>query len=432
MTTTLSPLDELVRTKRIPGVRIVAVISAMLVTAFLVWAWTAKLDEVSSMPGTIAPAGQVKVIQHLEGGIINKLAVREGDIVSEGDLLLQLELGVGQKDPQQILIQQDGLMLTRARLLAEGNGIELVFPENEAVRLPGVVNAERQTHRNRMAEAENQRRILEEKVNQRKSDLAGLKTRRAEVGRSLGLARQQLRISSDLLKDGLTSKLDHLTARRDVQNLVAEVKTLEGAILSTAAGLEEALRTVDQVDSTFRREALEDLTQVEVSLARLKQDMISASGQRRRTEIRAPIDGVVKDLRYNTLGGVVSPASPIMEIVPIRDKLVVEGRLSPAERGYVSVGMEATIKVTAYEFIRYGSVAGTVTQVGADSRQDDNGLSYFPVVIETRNAYVGENKNLTLTAGMEAFVDIHTGERTVLTYLLTPLLRLQAEAFRDR
>jgi adhesin transport system membrane fusion protein len=228
------------------------------------------------------------------------------------------------------------------------------------------------------------------------------------------------------------ARMEHLKLQSEVESLEGELGSLGPALPRARAAVAEADQRLAELDIRFRREAQDSLGSCEEQIARLTELLAEAADQGRRAEIRSPIDGVVKKLRSNTIGGVITAGEPVMEIVPTADKLVVAARLDPADRGLVSAGQPAVVKVTAYDFVRYGGLDGRVVQVAPDASQDPSGRPYFPVVVETDRAHLGADKRLPITAGMQATVDIHTGSRTVLQYLLTPVLKLRGEAFRER
>jgi adhesin transport system membrane fusion protein len=197
--------------------------------------------------------------------------------------------------------------------------------------------------------------------------------------------------------------------------------------------LAEARERLREVELGFRREALEQLSQNERDVARIRETLTKATDQQRRTQITSPIEGVVKSLRFNTIGGVVRPGDPIMEIVPTSDKLVIEAKLDPRDVGYVRVGQAAVVKLSTYDFARYGGLDGTVIYLSADSYTMPDGRTYFRVQAETDKTYLGaEPGDLPIRPGMMATVDIHTGRKAVITYMLKPVLRLKSEAFRER
>jgi adhesin transport system membrane fusion protein len=255
----------------------------------------------------------------------------------------------------------------------------------------------------------------------------------AALRKDLGISREKLQISTNLLMDGLTSRLEHLDAQRDVNRLDGELKGMTAKISKARSALAEAKARQTELRERYAGTVREELGTVEIDLRRAEELLAEATAQSRRTLIRSPIDGTVKKLRHNTIGGVVRPGEPIMEIVPERDRLVIEARLDPTDRGYVRPGQPALVKLTTYDFIRYGGLDGTVVRISPDSETSSTGRPYFTVVVETDKTWLGDEKGaLPISPGMEAVVDIKTGERSVIDYLLRPVLKLRSEAFRER
>jgi adhesin transport system membrane fusion protein len=240
-------------------------------------------------------------------------------------------------------------------------------------------------------------------------------------------------MSKDLLSQDLVPKMEHLKLAAEVEGLQGTLAQLAEAIPRAKGALAEAVEREREETLKFRRTAVEDLGQVELSLARNREILAKAADQVRRTEIRSPIEGVVKRLRFNTIGGVVRPGEPIMEIVPSQDQLVVEARLSPTDVGYVRPGQPTVVKISTYEYTRYGGLHGRVLTVAPDSTTDRDNRTYFRLVVGTDKGYLGDAPGeLPISAGMQAIVDVHTGTKSVLRYLVTPVLKLRNEAFRER
>jgi adhesin transport system membrane fusion protein len=428
----MTRLDELLARHPLHQHRWGSRIIVLLIAALLGWAAFARLDEVAVAPGEVVPQGKVKIIQHLEGGIIESIAVAEGDQVTAGQALLRLNLATGGVNRAELQARLDAESLKRTRLRAEAAGGEPAFPADAAARQRDLAQAERQTFEARRRELASSRLVLQEQLRQKQLAVQELEARRKAAGNNLTLARQRLQMSESLLSEGLMARMEHLKLQAEVESLEGELGSLGPALPRARAAVAEAEQRLAEIDIRFRREAQDGLSAAEEQIARLTELQAEATDQGRRAEIRSPIDGVVKKLRSNTIGGVIAAGEPIMEIVPTSDKLVVSARLDPADRGLVSPGQPAVVKVTAYDFIRYGSLDGKVVQVAPDATQDPSGRPYFEVVVETDRAHLGETTSLPIIAGMQATIDIHTGSRTVLEYLITPVLKLRSEAFRER
>jgi len=408
-------------------------IAMVFVIAFVLWANFARLNEVASAPGEVVPQSSVKVIQHLEGGIIRTIHVSEGTTVKAGTALVSLDLGAGGLNPAELRAQLDAMLLKRARLSAEADGTTLAFDGTLAKRRVDVARSEQRAFRARQRELASALGALREQVVQREREVRELSAKRRTIATDLGLSRRAFAMSSSLVSQGLTSKLEHLERLRLVRRLEGELSVLEESVPKSEAALKEARGRLEEINLRFRRAASEALAQLEGEVARTRELYLRATDQKGRTEIKSPISGVVKNLRYHTIGGVVKPGEPIMEIVPTDDSLVIEARLSPTDRGYVKVGQPAIVKISSYEYIRYGGLEGSVSHIAADANDARSGNPYFRVIIKTKRADLGEGGvKLPITPGMQATVDIQTGERTVMHYLMKPVLKLRSEAFRER
>lgn len=430
------PLDTLVIRHPLPTWRRPAWLVAALIAAGGLWATVAQVDEVVVASGEVVPLSKVKVIQHLEGGIIERIDVAEGDLVRAGDPLVRLDLATTGVNRNELLARLDREMLRRARLRAQAGAtpIALQLPKDAAQRHPDMAEAEQKLFEARRRELASTVAVLQEQQRQAQLAVQELDAKRRAIGINLGLAQERLKLSQSLLSEGLMAKMEHLKLQSEVESLQGELAALGPALPRARAAVAEAEQRLKEADDRFRREANDELGDAEEQIARLTELLATATDQGVRAEIRSPIDGVVKRLRYNTIGGVVSPGDPIMEIVPTQDKLVIAARLGPADRGYVHSGQDALVKVTTYDYVRYGGLEGRVIQVAPDSSTDaTTNATYFEVTVETDKANLGdEARPLPISAGMQAVVDIHTGRRTVADYLLTPVLKLRHEAFRER
>ena len=428
----MSQLDELV--ERTPAsFRPLAWLIMALLAAIGVWAYLAEFEEVAIAQGAVVPQGQVKVIQHLEGGIIEGIYIVDGDEVTAGTPLVQLNLTALGANREELAVRLDSSLLARARLVAEASGKKPVFPTDVAKRRPELADSERNAYEARQAELASGLQVLRAQARQRELAITEMKRRKDAIRNDLELAREAFAMSSALVKDGLTSKIDHLTLQREVEQLDGELKTLDAGIPRAQAALAEARERLTEERVKFRRVAVEELGRFEVAIAQTRETLAKATDKVSRTEIRSPIDGIVKNLRYHTIGGVVRAGEPIMEIVPTLDRLVVEAKLNPTDVGYVRVGQAAVVKISTYDFVRYGGLDAEVIYLSADSDPDADGRTYFRVVAQTEKTYLGERPgDLPIAPGMEAQLDIHIGRKSVLTYLLKPILKLKSEAFRER
>lgn len=429
----MSRLDVLVANQSLAKWRPASWTMMGIIGTFFLWSIFARFDEVSVATGEVVPQGRVKTIQHLEGGIIEDLFVQDGDIVKVDTPLVQINLGQLASSREEAQIRLDGLMLAKARLEAEAEGKEMVLPAEAAARQPQLVAAEKATHEARLRELNSTLAVLENQVHQRERDVNDVNARLQAADNGLKLARERLSMSEDLLKDGLTSRLEHNQAQSQVEALIGESASLAEGSPRARDALNEARERVKELRLKFSREAREQLGETEESIARTQETLNTASDQQMRSTIKSPITGIVKNLRYHTIGGVVRPGEVVMDIVPSDDALVVEAKLNPVDRGFVHAGQKTLVKIDTFDYARYGGLDGEVISVAPDSTVPEGAAPYFKVVVRTDKIHLGDaEEGYVITPGMGATVDIHTGTKSVLEYLVKPVLKLKSEAFRER
>lgn len=426
-------LDKIINAHTMPKWRRISNILISFIILFILWSSFAQLDEVAIARGEVTPQGKVKTIQHLEGGIIDTLLVADGDVVRKGTPLAQLDLAGTTTNLAELKVRQGGLVLKRIRLQAEASGDPLDFPTDLTISLPELQSAEQASYTARINEFQSTRAVLVGQAFQKNQDLRELEEQLKATKIGLTLARQRLAISEDLIKDQLTSPMDHLQIKRDVGKLEGDFLVFTESLLRLESALTEAKERVKEWNLKFAREASEQIRTTELELAQLKEILATAADRETRTTIRSPITGVVKNLRYTTIGGVVKSGDPIMDIVPSEDTLVISARLNPMDRGFVHAGQKAVVKIDTYDYSRYGGIEGLVISVAPDSTISSTGQSYFKVMISTKEPWLGEEfEGLLISPGMGATIDIHTGTKSVLSYLIKPIIKLRTEAFRER
>ena len=428
-----NPLDDLLIHHPIPSWRIVAWPVMIMLGLFLGWANFAELDEVAIATGEVIPQGKVKLIQHLEGGIIEEIFVKEGTVVKEGAPLVQLNLASSGVNREELVVRLDGQLLVRARLEAEANGKKLVFPKDVAARRPGQAAAQRRAYDARKREIASTVRVAQTQVSQRRSELEEVQSRARAITQNLKLANERLKLSKSLLEKGLIPKIEFLQLEAELENLKGDQKGLAPSLARARGAVNEANARIRETRERSKRESEEELVKTEQALGRIKELLTEATEQGSRSEIKSPIAGIVKNMRYNTIGGVVKPGEALMEVVPTGGDLVVEAKLDPGDRAYVREGQRVVVKLSAYDYARYGGLEGIVENVAPDSNTNEEGKPYFPITIKPERVYLGDQPgDFPVMPGMQATVDIHTGSRSVMEFLIRPVLKLRAEAFRER
>lgn len=425
-------LDQVLTRMGSPGWRTPQRVMLTLLCLILLWMLVARVDRVITAPGKVVPIDKVKAIQHFEGGIISEILVRENQAVKVGDPLIRLNLATGGINSSEMNARMASLQLAKIRLDAESSGLSPVWPEIMLQAFKDMVDAEQATYRNRKMERDNSLQAFETQVFQSRKRLSETQEKLLATEQNLVLAKKELAVSESLLVDKLVSQLDHFQRQSRVAQLNGEVMSLRQAVLGAESAVQEALARVRQEDGRFRREAANEAGELQRRMSSLTEELGMAQDQEDRSVIRSPIDGVVKSLKFQAVGNVVRAGEPIMEVVPIKDQLVVELKLNPADRGYVAVGQSALVKVSTYDYLRYGGLTGTVTAIAADTDLGRNEEQFYKVVVTTDKAWLGENPSeYPISLGMLSEVDIKIDSQTILWSLIRPVLKLKAEAMRE-
>lgn len=433
MTAQADPFERIRQQSAARGWRTLAILVCLLIGAVIAWGRTVQLDQFVTGEGEVAPSDKVKVIQHLEGGVIAAIHVLDGQAVTAGDPLVEVNLAISATNRDELQAKLDGLMLARARLLAEARQEAFVPPADLAGRRPDLAAAELDAFIARKTELESRLRGAEERVRQQELAVRETTTTSAAMATDLALARKNLEMSADLMRDGLTSKMDHLEREREVKLLEGKLATLRSTVPKAKAALAEAQQSLEEEKLKFNSAVMADLGLAEQELARTHELLAEAQVQAQRRTIRSPVAGIVKNLRFHTIGGVIGPGDPIMEIVPANEDLVIEARLLPQDIGLVEVGQPVRIKVSAYDFTRFGTLSGVLSFVAADSVNDADGKPFFQAYVRPERTYLGATSgDMPIRPGMTATVDIKTGTRSVIEYLLKPVVRLRYDAFHER
>ncbi|WP_031323736.1 HlyD family type I secretion periplasmic adaptor subunit [Stutzerimonas stutzeri] len=427
-----SPLDGLLARAGAPSWRPRERWLALLILAALAWTFIGRIDQVVTAPGKVIPQDKVKIVQHLEGGIVKRVIARENTVVNAGDALLELDLATGGINLSEMNARMAALQFAKARLEAESKGTVPVFPEDLAKQFPDVAEAERWTYKARRDELAGALDALSGQSSQGRQRVTELQAKLAALKASLKLAAQELAVSEDLVKDKLTSQLEHFQRKNAVERLKGEVAMTQQAIPGAQAGQNETDARRREEEARFRRRAADELGEMERKLASLQQELARANRQEDRALIRAPIDGVVRNVRYQSTGNVVKPGEPIMEIVPLGEELVIEVNLNPSDRGYVSLNQPALVKISAYDYFRYGGLEGRVTAIAADTDTGKNEEHFYRVTISTTRAWLGTTPGqFPITPGMVGEVDIKAQSQSIFWLLIKPVLKLKHEAFRE-
>jgi membrane fusion protein, adhesin transport system len=418
--------------------RVFAHILLLVIASFFgiafAWASWASLDEVTRGDGRVIPSSQVQVVQNLEGGIVAAMLVREGEIVERGQVLLRIDNVRAASDYRESRKRYLALLGSLARLRAEVTGSEqLAFADEVLSEAAEVVSNESALFQARKVALRNEVSVLESQVEQRDQELAELRHRLAQLERSLALAREELAMTEPLAARGVVSKVEALRLRRQVNDLEGELDAVRLSIPRIESARREGLQRIEERTSTFHATSQRELTAVQAEVEALREAIAAEEDRVQRTEVRSPVRGTVKQVMVHTVGGVVQPGADLVEIVPLEDTLLIEAQVRPADIAFLRPGQPAVVKITAYDFAIYGGLAATVEDISADTIVDERGERFYRIRVRTEEAVLERaGEPLPIIPGMTAQVDILTGEKTVLDYLLKPILRARDHALRER
>ena len=408
------------------------VIAAFFVI-FFAWASWAELDEVTRGEGKVIPSSQVQVVQNLEGGIVAEIPVREGAIVEPGEVLVRIDDVRAASELRESRQRYLALQGALSRLRAEVDDVPVAFAPEIMTEASGVAQSEGALYRARKEALQSELEILRSQAAQREQELTELATRLGQLERSHALALEELEITEPLAASRVVSRVQLLRLEREVNDLAGELEATRLAVPRVEAALREATRRIDERQLSFRAEAQRELTAVQAEAAALQEVITAEADMVSRTEVRSPVRGTVKQLFVNTVGGVIQPGADLVEIVPLEDNLLVEAKVRPADIAFLRPGQPAVVKVTAYDFAIYGGLDAVVEDISADTITDERGESFYRVRVRTHESALHEaGEPLPIIPGMTTQVDILTGEKTVLDYLLKPILRAKERALRER
>ena len=400
----------------------------------LLWAHFAIIDEVTKGEGKAIPSSRIQKIQNLEGGIVAQIYVHEGQIVEAGAPLIRLDdtrfaSNVGETEAERVSME-----LRVERLSAEVDDRPLKITDAARKAVPNQVSNEESLYASRRQQLADEIGGLQQQLLQRQQELREFSSKQEQYRNSLNLLRQEIGMSEPLVAQGAISPVEVLRLKR------SEVETrgmLDGTTLAiprAQAAINEVQRKVDETRGKFRSEALAQLNEARTLLSKAQATSKGLEDRVSRTMVTSPVRGIVKQMLVNTVGGVIQPGSDIAEVVPLDDTLLVEAKIRPQDIAFLHPGQEAMIKFTAYDYTIYGGLKGKLEQIGADTVMDEEKKNTFYVIkLRTDRSHLGtDDKPLLIIPGMVASVDIITGKKSILSYLLKPIIKSRAEAMHER
>jgi adhesin transport system membrane fusion protein len=381
-------------------------VSFSFVIVAIIWASFAELDEVTRGSGKTTPSSHIQVVQNLEGGILAEILVKEGEIVEKGQPLLQLDAVRFSSSLNENKLKYYELLAATARLSAEVENKPLIIPPEVFAIAPEIAENAEQLFDSRRSEFNAGTKFLREQISQRL--------------RSYSLLKEELDMSAPLVEEGAMSKVELLRIKRELNEIKGQ--------------LTEARNKLAETKISFQTKALEELNQTKAELDRTSESTLALEDRLTRTRVLSPVKGIIKQLKVTTVGGVIQPGMDLVEIVPLEDKLLIEAQIRPADIAFLHPGQKAMVKLTAYDFSIYGGLEAELEHISADSIiNEEDGESYYIIRLRTNKNYLEKNGDkLNIIAGMTADVDILTGKKSVLDYILKPILKARDRALRER
>ncbi len=413
--------------------RIVLWFWIITIAALISWAYYAQVDEIVRGEGKVVPFGENKMIQNLEGGIVKDILVKEGDIVVKGQTLLKIDNLKSKSEYEATNLKSLELTARVIRLSSEANEKPFVINKFKDNEISKYIPLEETLYKINKIKLQSEIDGLEEQLKQKRNDYVTAKSSINYLRNEYSLIQQEVKIAGPLVARKIRSKVDFLKLKREANNIRKELALVRIAIPKTKSLIEEAKNKIQEVKDNFIQVSQEELNKTVAELERINANIGTLEDKVKRTNVYSPINGIIQKVFFNTIGGVIKPGENLVEIVPTDDTLLIETKIKPADIAFIFYKQEAKVKFTAYDYAIYGGLDGNVIKIGADTEIDEDKNSFYTVYIQTNENHLTRgNKQLPIIPGMVVNVDILTGKKSVLDYILKPILKAKQYTFTER
>lgn len=403
------------------------------IAMFFIWAYFAQIDEIARGDGDIVPSGENQMIQNLEGGIVEEILVREGAFVEKNQLLIKIDNQKSQSSYSTNAIKADALNAKIIRLTAEANGEDFQVSQEMLEKIPQLVENEKSLYSTNKQQLDSKLNALKAQLTQRKQELSEAQSTRNSMQESLSMINKEVTMTKPMVAKGVRSKIDFLKLQREANEVKDRYDSARLSIPRLYAAIKEVESTIDETTLLFQSDAKRQLNEAVSELKGYKANSGALQDQVKRTLVRAPMKGIVQKLFVHTVGGVIQPGADILEIVPTDSTLLVEVKIKPSDIAFIYFRQKAIVKFSAYDFAIYGGLDGEVVHISADTITDQKDNVFYTVRIKTNKNYLERNgKQLKIIPGMTVSVDIITGRKSVLDYILKPILKTKQYTFTER
>jgi len=410
---------------------LIAIVS--LIGAFIIWSSTAEIEEITHGSGQVVPTQEIQVVQSFEGGILSELLVQEGQSVKKGQIILKISDVAFASEERGTEARAVSLKAKKARLQAEVEGDNFQVPLDIKEKYPEIAKNEEALFLSRQQELKNAKSILDNKISSARAEFSEVKAKINRLSQSRKLLNQELSITKQMVAKKAVPKLEEIRLNRELSNISGQIREAVEKRKGLEAELRGAQRERDDREDKFRSQVLGELNEIESQVSQIDESLTAIGDRVSRTEVKSPVDGIVNKIALKTIGGVIEPAMQLIEVVPLDKNLKIIAQVSPQEIAFLHTDQEVNIKISAYDSQRYGSLKGRLTRIGANSVTDQEGNIFFEIEAVANQNYLGSAENpLPITPGMVAQTEIITGKRTILSYLMKPVLRTRDRALTER
>jgi len=397
----------------------------------IAWASVSEVEQVTRGLGKVIPASQIQVVQNLEGGILAELHVKVGDTVKKDQLLLRIDQTRFESSVEQNRAKSGSNRAKAARLLAEASGSASFSAPGETSS--HIIASERALFESRKAELRQSLEVKQSQIAQRQNELKEMQTRLRELNKTYELYQKEIRLTKPLVSKGAISEMEVLQLERKASEMLGEIETTKQSIPRIQSKIEESQAAMSELKLNFANRAKAEYHEVTAQLGEDVASSMALKDRLARTLVKSPVNGTVNRILVTTVGGVIQPGMNLIEIVPTEGTLLIEAKIKPADIAFLRPNQKAMVKFTAYDYTIYGGLEAKLEQIGADSITDEKKESYYLVTLRTDKNFIGSKDDpLPIIPGMIASVDILTGKKTILSYLLKPVLKAKYTALRER
>ncbi len=403
------------------------------ITAAIVWASYAEIDEITRGDGDVIPYGQNQVIQNLEGGIVDSILVQEGQKVQAGEIILKIKNAESLSSSITNKMKFQELEAKRLRLFAEANELEFEGFKATTPDAQAQIDLAKKLYDSRKLEFKAKDNSIVQQVHQRKQEYKEAQARIKTLQKSLEFVSEEIAMTAPMVREGVKSKVDFLKLKREANGIENDIEAASLSLPRLKFAIEEYRQKRLEAKQLFINMAKKELNEVSAETSRLKAQQVQFKDKVDRTMVKSPVDGIVQKLFVHTLGGVVQPGADLVEIVPINKKLYLEIKIKPSDIAFIHPGAEVKVKISAYDFAIHGGLIGTVANISPDTVTDAKENTFYLIHVETAKNYLGtKERPLKIIPGMTASVDIVTGKKTVMQYILKPILKSKQYVFSER